>query len=1539
MPVPFLNSVNLNKNEVQNFKVFNIGNDPTPTLTANDGGYFWFDSTTTPTPVLRLKYWTGTEARTLLDSASTTIVAADLSGGAAGSLPYQVGAGNTDFLGIGAANQVLTVKTDLSGPQWTSQSNLSVGTATWLAGGAQGDIPVQSSAGQTGFLNIGAAGRILTSDGSTPVWSATIPSSSVSGLAASATTDTTNAANITSGLLPLARLELADGSFYVGNGSNVPTATAKNLIPISGFGAATAAVAMGNQKITGLADPVDATDAANRKYVDEVAQGLDVKASCLVATIANIDLSAPGSSIDGISLAPSNRVLVKDQTDKKQNGIYVWNGAAVAMTRSLDADTVAKLVGAFTFVEQGTNADSGWVCQVDSGTIGSVDIEWTKFSQAGSYTAGNGMVLSGGVFHFAKSTAYTEGQIPFCSNTPTANRIGFSSNLSWDNSNNRLGIGTATPRVSLDVASGEIYSSGQITWGGSSPTANQGFLSYTGGNAAIGSAGATALLLYTNSSERLRIASDGVCTWSNVGGVAGTAMTLNATGLGVGATPSAAIHSAKAAAANPTGGSAAGAGLYVSNVNPLYGMMFGVNGGGVGWIQQQRSDTNTQYDLSLQPLGGNVGIGTATPLYTLDVAGDTRIGGTGLAYGRLTVNKSTSGSTLNLSLAGTSGYTELMFTNYNDNTGASGWTSFIRSNTNAASNYASDLVFGTSSPTLGAPVPRMTLDHNGNLGLGVTPSAWGSSYKAIQIGQVGSINYKNFTIAIGGNYYNDGTNDVTLINGYRSKYEQNLSNGTHIWYQAGIGTGNVSWNQSMTLDASGNLGIGTASPSNRVEIRGAGQATASVADSGDGSALMLSDTGFGSNAGGLLLFGYNVQNGYKAQVGIKLVGIDGFNNGRGDMVFVTRTSTSATTLTEKMRLDSSGNLGIGTASPNTNLTIGNDGNGSATVKLGFSTAYAERGSVSMAGNTGELRLTAGFSGYGGFTTFYTNGSLAATLSSDGNLGLGVTPASTVRLDVAQTSRISFFVNGADTEMRSTNLAGSAFAKGTFNATSFDWGLSNSFGKMVLDASGRLLVGTTNTYDFNGQANLVVAGTANNSTITLASTGIGYIAFADGTSGTSRYAGRIDYNHSTDSMVFHTAAVDRLTLNASGNLGLAATPSAWISAYRAIEIGTTTGLYGRADSTMELSLALNCYRDNSGAWVYRNNGTAALYNQNVGYHYWYSATAGTATNNITFGDPKMTLDASGNLLVGVTSATGSGKIQTASSIRISDSGSETNALLISSSATASTIETRYGTPIIFGTNAAERARLTSSGVLLFSTNGTASAPTIANSDNPDTGLYWPTDADTLALAVGGSDAVYIDANRNVGFGCTPSAPITVKSRSSDNLSIRILQSSGGAGNIQWTDDPVSVQWGAISVTSSVFSLISNSVLTFSTNATERLRIKSTGQINFASIAPDPTGAAGDLYYSTGNVLKMHNGTAWQQLSRKYTVALNDGSVTVAGNAYTITHNMGSQDITVSVRRTTDNAVVLTDVSMPNNTTAIITFAAAITASQYVVTVIG
>jgi len=257
--------------------------------------------------------------------------------------------------------------------------------------------------------------------------------------------------------------------------------------------------------------------------------------------------------------------------------------------------------------------------------------------------------------------------------------------------------------------------------------------------------------------------------------------------------------------------------------------------------------------------------------------------------------------------------------------------------------------------------------------------------------------------------------------------------------------------------------------------------------------------------------------------------------------------------------------------------------------------------------------------------------------------------------------------------------------------------------------------------------------------------------------------------------------------------------------------------------------------------------------------------------------------------------------------------------------------------VFRTAGTTKLTLNNSGVLLLKTNGTASAPTIANADNPDTGLYWPNDSDTLALAVGGSDAVYIDSSRNVGLGTIPGHRLDIRDNSTGLLARLSSTSTGGC----------SMQFVSTSTNGRTYRIGSNYVsgsgefsIYDDTAGLERLRIKSTGQLNLTGLASAPTGAVGDLYYnSTSNTLQYHNNSAFQQLSRKYTVALNDGSVTVVGNAYTITHNMGSQDITVSVRRTTDNAVVLTDVSMPSTSTATITFAAAITASQYVVTVIG
>ena len=189
--------------------------------------------------------------------------------------------------------------------------------------------------------------------------------------------------------------------------TDIPTLTANKISDfdtqvrtstVSQLSVPTTDLVMNSQKITGLADPISEQDAATKAYVDGVAQGLDAKASVIVATTANITLSGT-QTIDGVVLTPGNRVLVKDQTTAEQNGIYVV--AAGAWSRALDADTWNDLISAFTFVEQGTlNADTGWVSIINAGgTLGVTSVSFVQFSAAGAYTAGTGLTSTGNTFN------------------------------------------------------------------------------------------------------------------------------------------------------------------------------------------------------------------------------------------------------------------------------------------------------------------------------------------------------------------------------------------------------------------------------------------------------------------------------------------------------------------------------------------------------------------------------------------------------------------------------------------------------------------------------------------------------------------------------------------------------------------------------------------------------------------------------------------------------------------------------------------------------------------------------------------------------------------------------------------------------------------------------------------------------------------------------------------------------------------------------------------------------------------------------------
>lgn len=184
------------------------------------------------------------------------------------------------------------------------------------------------------------------------------------------------------------------GNLSVSGNTTLGDATA-DVITINGTPTFKTDVAMSNKKITNLADPVSGQDAATKNYVDSVSQGLDVLQSVRVATTANITLSAV-QTIDGIAVVAGNRVLVKNQTDAKTNGVYIVQTGA--WTRSTDADTSVKVTpGMFTFVEEGTaNADSGWVLSTDGAiTLGTTLLSFVQFSGAGSINAGNGIVKTG----------------------------------------------------------------------------------------------------------------------------------------------------------------------------------------------------------------------------------------------------------------------------------------------------------------------------------------------------------------------------------------------------------------------------------------------------------------------------------------------------------------------------------------------------------------------------------------------------------------------------------------------------------------------------------------------------------------------------------------------------------------------------------------------------------------------------------------------------------------------------------------------------------------------------------------------------------------------------------------------------------------------------------------------------------------------------------------------------------------------------------------------------------------------------------------
>lgn len=166
---------------------------------------------------------------------------------------------------------------------------------------------------------------------------------------------------------------------------------------INDFDEATGNISLGSNRIVDLANPVNANDAVNKSYLEQQVSNISLgntwKDPVRLASVINIQLANPVTSIDSINLNDGDRILLRVQTNSGENGIYIYDDGTQLLTRSTGTDTLAEIDRSTVLVLEGSNFNSQYLMTVAdvNGTINTEAITVTKIGGNG-YTVGNGLL-------------------------------------------------------------------------------------------------------------------------------------------------------------------------------------------------------------------------------------------------------------------------------------------------------------------------------------------------------------------------------------------------------------------------------------------------------------------------------------------------------------------------------------------------------------------------------------------------------------------------------------------------------------------------------------------------------------------------------------------------------------------------------------------------------------------------------------------------------------------------------------------------------------------------------------------------------------------------------------------------------------------------------------------------------------------------------------------------------------------------------------------------------------------------------------------